>query len=155
MYKKIDYKNKHGIMVGYIDRNENVVAVETSWKITPEEMAKFLEKNYPTKDDSIKIVDSPVLIPTFRKEDYWGVQGFGDVIESNLSWNKEVMRKNVGHLFCHMTGVWKYSDNGIDWTPIKEEFAEEFKIKLDTFDKINHLENQMLLDEQMNEEERV
>ena len=65
--------------------------------------------------------------PTFKKEDYWGVEGFGDVIESNLSWNKEVMRKKVGHLFCHMTGVWKYSDNGIDWTPIREEFAEEFK----------------------------
>ena len=80
-----------------------------------------------SKEDSIKVVESPVLIPTFKKEDYWGVEGFGDVIESNLSWNKEVMRKKVGHLFCHMTGVWKYSDNGIDWTPIREEFAEEFK----------------------------
>ena len=91
------------------------------------EMAKILDRKYPTKEDSIKVVDSPVLIPTFRKEDYWGVEGFGDVIESNLSWHKEVMRKKVGHLFCHMTGVWKYSDNGIDWTPIREEFAEEFK----------------------------
>ena len=97
------------------------------YKHTPEEMAKFLDKEYPTKEDSIKVVESPVLIPTFKKEDYWGVEGFGDVIESNLSWNKEVMRKKVGHLFCHMTGVWKYSDNGIDWTPIREEFAEEFK----------------------------
>ena len=125
--QKIDYTNKHGIMVGYIDRSDNVVAVETGWKTTPEEMAKFLDKEYPTKEDSIKVVESPVLIPTFKKEDYWGVEGFGDVIESNLSWNKEVMRKKVGHLFCHMTGVWKYSDNGIDQTPIREEFAEEFK----------------------------
>jgi|TARA_B110000444_G_C18682411_1_gene520383 hypothetical protein len=125
--QKIDYTNKHDIMVGYIDRSQNICAVQTGWKTTPEEMAKILDRKYPTKEDSIKVVDSPVLIPTFRKEDYWGVEGFGDVIESNLSWNKEVMRKKVGHLFCHMTGVWKYSDNGIDWTPIREEFAEEFK----------------------------
>ena len=39
--QKIDYTNKHGIMVGYIDRSDNVVAVETSWKIKPEDMARF------------------------------------------------------------------------------------------------------------------
>tara|TARA_B100001769_G_C21986499_1_gene530270 strand:+ start:503 stop:892 length:390 start_codon:yes stop_codon:yes gene_type:complete len=124
---KIDYSNKHEIMVGYIDRSSNICAVQSGWKTTPEEMAKFLDREYPTKEDSITVVDSPVLVPTFRREDYWGVDGFGDVIESNLSWHKEDMRKDVGHLFCHMTGVWKYSDNGIDWTPIREEFAEEFK----------------------------
>ena len=125
--QKIDYTNKHGIMVGYIDRSDNVVAVETGWKTTPEALALILLQKYPTKEEAIKLVDSPVLVPTFRKEDYWYVDGFGDVIESNLSWHKEDMRKDVGHLFCHMTGVWKYSDNGIDWTPIREEFAEEFK----------------------------
>ena len=30
--EKIDYTNKHEIMVGYIDRSDNVVAVETSWE---------------------------------------------------------------------------------------------------------------------------
>ena len=124
---RIGYSNKHEIMVGYIDRSSNICAVQSGWKTTPEEMAKFLDREYPTKEDSITVVDSPVLVPTFRREDYWGVDGFGDVIESNLSWHKEDMRKDVGHLFCHMTGVWKYSDNGIDWTPIREEFAEEFK----------------------------
>ena len=124
---KIDYESKKEIMVGYIDRSSNICAVQSGWKTTPEEMAKFLDREYPTKEDSITVVDSPVLLPTFRREDYWGVDGFGDVIESNLSWHKEDMRKDVGHLFCHMTGVWKYSDNGIDWTPIREEFAEEFK----------------------------
>jgi len=124
---KIDYESKKEIMVGYIDRSSNICAVQSGWKTTPEEMAKFLDREYPTKEDSITVVDSPVLVPTFRREDYWGVDGFGDVIESNLSWHKEDMRKDVGHLFCHMTGVWKYSDNGIDWTPIREEFAEEFK----------------------------
>jgi len=39
--QKIDYTNKHAIMVGYIDRSDNVVAVETSWKISPENMAKI------------------------------------------------------------------------------------------------------------------
>ena len=124
---KINYESKKEIKVGYIDRSSNICAVQSGWKTTPEEMAKFLDREYPTKEDSITVVDSPVLVPTFRREDYWGVDGFGDVIESNLSWHKEDMRKDVGHLFCHMTGVWKYSDNGIDWTPIREEFAEEFK----------------------------
>ena len=121
--QKIDYKSKTEIMVGYIDRSQNICAVQTGWKTTPEEMAKFLDKEYPTKEDSIKVVESPVLIPTFKKEDYWGVEGFGDVIESNLSWNKEVMRKKVGHLFLFMKGTWQYSDNGIDWEPAELEFS--------------------------------
>jgi hypothetical protein len=108
--QKIDYSNKHGIMVGYIDRSDNVVAVETGWK--------------STKEDAIKLVDSPILVPTFRKEDYWYVDGFGDVIESNLSWNKEDMRKHIGHLFLFMKGTWQYSDNGIDWEPASEVLKE-------------------------------
>ena len=67
--QKIDYTNKHGIMVGYIDRSENVVAIETSWKIKPEDMAKILLEKYPTKEDAIKAVDSPALVPSFRKDD--------------------------------------------------------------------------------------
>ena len=54
--QKIDYTNKHGIMVGYIDRSDNVVAVETGWKTTPEVMAKFLLEKHPTKDEAIKLV---------------------------------------------------------------------------------------------------
>ena len=46
---KIDYTNKHGIMVGYIDRSDNVVAVETGWKTTPEALALILLQKYPTK----------------------------------------------------------------------------------------------------------
>ena len=126
--QKIDYTNKHGIMVGYIDRSDNVCAVETGWKTTPEELAKILINKYPNKEDAITAVDSPVLVPTFRKEDYWYVDGFGDVIESNLSWNKDEMRKNVGHLFLFMKGTWQYSDNGIDWTPVQEEFQKEFEV---------------------------
>ncbi len=122
--QKIDYTNKHGIMVGYIDRSDNVVAVETGWKTTPEVMAKFLSEKHPTKDEAIKLVDSPVLLPMFKKDDYEYVDGFGDVIESNLSWHKDNMRKNVGHLFLFMKGTWQYSDNGIDWEPAMECFKE-------------------------------
>ena len=121
---KIDYTNKHGMMVGYIDGSQNVSAVQTGWDMTPEALSKLLLDKYPTKEDAMQVVDSPLLVPVFKKDDYCGVEGFGDVIESNLSWNKEDMRKDVGHLFCHMTGIWKYSDNGIDWTPAIEEFVD-------------------------------
>ena len=33
--KKIDYKSKTDIMVGYIDPCQNIVAVESGWKTTP------------------------------------------------------------------------------------------------------------------------
>ena len=122
--EKIDYSNKHGIMVGYIDRGDNVVADETGWKSSYTSMAQILLNKYPTKEDAITLVDSPILVPTFRKDDYWYVDGFGDVIESNLSWNKEEMRKNVGHLFLFMKGTWQYSDNGIDWWPAEEMLKE-------------------------------
>ena len=121
---KIDYSTKHGIMVGYIDGSQNVVAVESGWDITPEEMAKFLTEKFSTKEQAIEAVDGVTLIPTFKKDDYWYVDGFGDVIESNLSWHKEVMRKNVGHLFLFMKGTWQYSDNGIDWEPATELLKE-------------------------------
>ena len=122
--QKIDYSNKHGIMVGYIDRSDNVVAVETGWKTTPEAMTQVLMGQYNSKEMAQELVDSPTLMPTFKKDDYCYVDGFGDVIESNLSWNKEEMRKNVGHLFLFMKGTWQYSDNGIDWWPAVEEFGE-------------------------------
>ena len=82
------------------------------------------QNKYPTKEDAIKAVDSPALVPSFRKDDYWYVDGFGDVIESNISWHKEVMRKNVGHLFLFMKGTWQYSDNGVDWEPATELLKE-------------------------------
>jgi hypothetical protein len=101
-----------------------VVAVETGWKTTPEAMTQVLMGQYNSKEMAQSLVDSPTLMPTFKKDDYWYVDGFGDVIESNLSWNKEEMRKNVGHLFLFMKGTWQYSDNGIDWEPAVECFKE-------------------------------
>jgi hypothetical protein len=118
---KIDYSIKHGIMIGYIDGCQNVSAIETGWTQTsPEQIAKTLLEKFPTKEDAIKAVDSPVMFPTFKKDDYCYVDEFGDVIESNLSWNKDVMRKHIGHLFLFMKGTWQYSDNGIDWEPAVE-----------------------------------
>jgi len=117
---KIDYSTKHGIMVGYIDNSQNVVAIESGWKITSEEMAKFLTEKFSTKEQAVEAVDGVTLIPTFKKDDYCYVDEFGDVIESNLSWNKDVMRKHIGHLFLFMKGAWQYSDNGIDWEPADE-----------------------------------
>ena len=122
--QKIDYSSKTKIMVGYIDASSNVVAIETGWNISNTAMAQILLNKYPTKEDAIKAVDSPALMPTFRKDDYWYVDGFGDVIESNLSWNKEEMRSDVGHLFLFMKGTWQYSDNGIDWETAAELLKE-------------------------------
>ena len=101
-----------------------MVAVETGWKTTPEAMTKVLMGQYNSKEMAQSLVDSPTLMPTFKKDDYWYVDGFGDVIESNLSWNKEEMRTNVGHLFLFMKGTWQYSDNGIDWWPAEEMLKE-------------------------------
>ena len=71
--QKIDYKNKHDIMVGYIDRSDNVVAVETGWKTTPEALTGVLMSQYNSKEMAKELVDSPTLMPTFSKDDYWYV----------------------------------------------------------------------------------
>ena len=39
---KIDYENKHGMMVGYIDGSQNVSAVQIGWDMTPEALSKLL-----------------------------------------------------------------------------------------------------------------
>ena len=128
--QKIDYTNKNKIMVGYIDPQQNITAVELGWECTAEKLGTLLLNKYPTKEDAITLVDSPVLMPSFKKDDYCYVDEFGDVIESNLSWNKEVMRKDVGHLFLFMKGTWQYSDNGIDWEPASEAL-ELVKIRVE------------------------
>jgi hypothetical protein len=130
MLNKNKNKNKTESMVGYID-NGTVVAVESGWRIKPEALAKLLMDSFPTKEDAIKLVDSAILVPVFKKTDYEGVEGFGDVVESNLTFFKENTRKHVGHLFCHMAGVWKYSNNAVDWDPITEVFEDNSGVKFD------------------------
>ena len=128
--KKIDNQSKFDSMVGFID-NGTVSAVEPGWRIKPQALAKLLVDRFPTKEDAIKLVNSAILVPVFKREDYEGVEGFGDVVESNLSWYKENTRKHVGHLFCHMAGVWKYSNNAVDWTPVTEVFEDNSGVKFD------------------------
>ena len=128
--KKIDYTKKTDSMVGYID-NGIVSAVEPGWRIKPQALAKLLMDRFPTKTDAIKLVESAILVPVFKREDYEGVEGFGDVVESNLSFFKENTRKHVGHLFCHMAGVWKYSNNAVDWTPVTEVFEDNSGVTFD------------------------
>ena len=130
MLNKNKNKNKTESMVGYID-NGTVVAVESGWRIKPEALAKLLMDSFPTKEDAIKLVDSAILVPVFKKTDYEGVEGFGDVVESNLTFFKENTRKHVGHLFCHMAGVWKYSNNAVDWDPITEVFEDNSGVKFE------------------------
>jgi len=129
--KKIDYTKKTDSMVGYIDSTDNVVAVQPGWNAKPESLAKLLMDVFPNKADAIKVVDSAILVPIFKKDDYEYVDGYGDVIESNLSWYKENMRKDVGHLFLFMKGTWQYSDCGIDWTPVTEVFEDHSGVKFD------------------------
>ena len=130
MLNKNKNKNKTESMVGYID-NGTVVAVESGWRIKPEALAKLLMDSFPTKEDAIKLVESAILVPVFKKTDYEGVEGFGDVVESNLTFFKENTRKHVGHLFCHMAGVWKYSNNAVDWDPITEVFEDNSGVTFD------------------------
>ena len=133
---KIDYENKHGMMVGYIDGSQNVSAVQTGWDIKPESLSKLLLDKYPTKEDAMTVVDSPLLVPVFKKDDYEYVDGYGDVIESNLSWHKENMRKDVGHLFLFMKGTWQYSDNGIDWEPANEAFIDTSGVAIESIREV-------------------
>jgi hypothetical protein len=136
---KIDYTNKHGMMVGYVD-NGTVTAVVPGWDISPEALSKLLLDKYPTKEDAITVVDSPLLVPVFKKDDYCYVDEFGDVIESNLSWHKEAMRKDVGHLFLFMKGTWQYSDNGIDWEPAKEAFVDTSGVAIESIREVLEVE---------------
>ena len=122
--KKIDNNSKKGMMVGYIHSSGRITAIQPGWSMTPLVLAKLLKDLYPTKEGAIELVDSAVLVPVFRKEDYEYVDGFGGVLESNVNFYEENVQKDVGHLFLFMKGAWQYSNNGIDWDPISEVFID-------------------------------
>jgi predicted molibdopterin-dependent oxidoreductase YjgC len=123
--KKIDNSSKKGMMVGYIHHSSYVVAVEPGWNITPQAMAKLLQDRYSTKEAAIELVESAVLVPVFKKDNYEYVEGFGDVLESNLNFHGHNLRTHVGHLFLFMKGAWQYSDNTVDWDPVSEVFKDD------------------------------
>ena len=113
-------------MIGYIDRSDNVVAIEPSWNLgAPEDMGKFLQEKYPTKEDAMKLVDTAISIPKFRKDDYQYVDGYGDVICERLALNKGNVRPHIEFLYLYMKGGWQVSDTGIDWESIDEYLASE------------------------------
>ncbi len=122
--KIIDNKSKTGMMVGYITPGARVVAVESGWNMTPVILAKLLKDTSGTKEAAMELVDSAVLVPVFRKEDYEYVEGFADVLESHLNFHQDNLRTHIGHLFLFMKGAWHYSDNAIDWDPISEVFID-------------------------------
>ena len=123
--KKIDNKSKSGMMVGYIHQSGDITAIEPGWNMTPLVLAKLLKDLYPNKQEAIGLVDSAVLVPVFRKEDYEYVDGFGGVLESNINFYEENVRTHVGHLFLFMKGAWQYSDNAVDWDPVSEVFKDD------------------------------
>ena len=131
MSNKNKNKNKTASMVGYINSIDQVVAIEPGWNIKPQALAKLLMDQFPSKADAIRVVESAILVPVFKKDNYEYVDGFGDVVESNLTFFKENTRKHVGHLFCHMAGVWKYSDNAVNWDPITEVFEDNSGVTFD------------------------
>ena len=122
--KTIDNSSKSGMMLGYIQSSGKITAVESGWNMTPVILAKLLKDTSGTKQAAMELVDSAVLVPVFRKEDYDYVDGFGGVLESNVNFYEENVRTHVGHLFLFMKGAWQYSDNGIDWDPISEVFID-------------------------------
>ena len=112
-------------MIGYIDRGDNVIGVEPSWNLgAPENLGKFLLEKFPTKDDAIKLVNGGMVVIDGEPQTYNYVDGFGEVIENNLSLNKESYRPHIKHLYLWMKKEWQYSDNGIDWVPVREEIKE-------------------------------
>jgi hypothetical protein len=131
MYKKIDNTNKTESMVGYIDSSDNVVAIEPGWRIKTEALAKLLMDRFPSKADAVQAVDSAIMVPVFKKDNYEYVDGYGDVLEHNLNFFKENIRKHIGHLFLFMKGTWQYSNDGVDWSPVAEEFKDHSGVKFE------------------------
>lgn len=122
--KIIDNNIKTGMMLGYIRSSGDVAGIEPGWNMTPVILAKLLKDTSATKEAAIELVDSAVLVPVFRKDDYEYVDGFGGVLESNVNFYDKNQRDHVGHLFLFMKGAWQYSNNGVDWDPISEVFID-------------------------------
>ena len=123
-------------MIGYIDRGDNVIGVEPSWNLgAPENLGKFLLEKFPTKDDAIKLVNGGMVVIDGEPQTYNYVDGFGEVIENKIHWNQENYKPHIKHLYCHMAGVWKYSDDGIYWEVVQvpldelyDHFIEQYQL---------------------------
>ena len=112
-------------MLGYIDRNQNVVAIEPSWNLgAPEDMGKFLLEKYPTKEDAIKIVDTAISLPKFRKDDYWYVDGLTEAAQTAedapVASEEVAARQNFGgaHLSGDLFGVIEHLEGVVSASPM-------------------------------------
>ena len=124
-------------MIGYSNRNGNgVIAVEHEWNLgEPEKLGKFLVMSHPTYEDAVKLVNGGIVLLKGEPKEYHGCEGFGDVICERLALNKENHKPHIKHLYCHMTGVWKYSDDGIYWEVVQvpldelyDHFIEQYQL---------------------------
>ena len=129
-------------MIGYSNRNgSGVIAVEHEWNLgEPEKLGKFLVMSHPTYEDAEKLVNGGIVLLKGEPKEYYGCEGFGEVIENNISLNKENYKPHIKHLYCHMTGVWKYSDDGIYWEVVQVPLDELYDYFMEQYQKGNLVE---------------
>jgi len=129
-------------MIGYSNRNGNgVIAVEHEWNLgEPEKLGKFLVMSHPTYEDAVKLVNGGIVLLKGEPKEYHGCEGFGDVISVGLAFNKEDYKPHIKHLYCHMTGVWKYSDDGIYWEVVQVPLIELYNRFVEQYEKGNFVE---------------
>jgi hypothetical protein len=123
-------------MIGYSNRNgSGVIAVEHSWNLGElEKLGKFLVMSHPTYEDAKELVHGGIVVLKGEPKEYEHLDRYGEVIENRIHWNKENYKPHIKHLYCHMAGVWKYSDDGIYWevvqvplTELYDHFVEQYQ----------------------------
>ena len=111
-------------MIGYIDNQDNVIAVEHGWNLGhPKDLGRFLNSKFPTKEDAKNIVNGGIVVVNEEPQAYQYVDGYGDVICERLAMDKTLHRPHIEYLYLFMKGSWQVSDNGIDWESV-ENFIE-------------------------------
>ena len=129
-------------MIGYNNRNGcGTTAVEHEWNLgEPEKLGKFLVMEHPTYEDAVKLVNGGIVLLKGEPKEYHGCEGFGDVICERLALNKEDYKPHIKHLYCHMTGVWKYSDDGIYWEVVQVPLIELYNHFVNEYENGNLVE---------------
>ena len=124
-------------MIGYNNRNgSGTTAVEHEWNLgEPEKLGKFLVMEHPTYEDAVKLVHGGIVLLKGEPIEYEHLDRYGEVIENKIHWNQENHKPHIKHLYCHMTGVWKYSDDGIYWEVVQvpldelyDHFVEQYEL---------------------------
>ncbi len=129
-------------MIGYSNRNgSGVIAVEHSWNLgEPDKLGKFLVMEHPTYEDAVKLVNGGIVLLKGEPKEYEHLDRYGEVIENRIHWNKENYKPHIKHLYCHMAGVWKYSDDGIYWEVVQVPLIELYNRFIEQYEKGNFVE---------------